>query len=118
MVLKIAGLERSRNRKNGYDARIVSAYWKGEGIPQPALEFRFHPERRWEFDFAWPDQKVALEVDGGIWIYGRHNRGAQIKKSWEKENEANCCAWHIYKCEPKELCTREIANLLKRALKL
>lgn len=69
-------------------------------------------------DFAWPDQKVALEADGGIWLYGRHNRPSAIKKTWEKENTANLLGWHIFKCEPKELCTQEIVSLLKEALKL
>jgi very-short-patch-repair endonuclease len=75
-------------------------------------------ERKWRFDFAWPAQKVALEVDGGIWIKGRHNQGAAMKGQWEKENEANCAGWHILKCEPKETITMQTVNLLKRALKV
>lgn len=32
-------------------------------------EHRFHPDRMWRFDFAWPDRKVAIEFQGGT--FGR-----------------------------------------------
>lgn len=38
---------------------------KVSSVGTPEREFRFHPERRWRFDFAWPDVKVAVEIDGG-----------------------------------------------------
>lgn len=75
----------------------------------------------WYSDFQNPakaDTRVALEVDGGIWIQGGHNRGAQIKATWEKENEAQIMGWHILKCEPKDLATMDTVNLIRRALGL
>jgi len=57
-----------------------------------------------------------LEVDGGIWIQGGHNRGAQIKKTWEKENAAQLLGWKILKCEPRDLCTVEIAAMIGVAI--
>ncbi len=100
-----------------YNPKIVLAYFKDAGLPQPLLEHKFHPDRRWRFDFAWPfPPQVALEVDGGIWIHGGHNRGAQMKATWEKENEAVIAGWRILKCEPKDLCTDATVNLLKRAI--
>ena len=81
-------------------------------------EYQFHSSRKWRFDWAWPLEKVALEVDGGIWIRGGHNRGAQMKLTWEKENEANIMGWKLLKCEPKDLCTVQTAMLIRRALNL
>lgn len=101
-----------------YNPAIVIAYFKSCGLLAPETEFRFHPERKWRFDFAWPEKKIALEVDGGIWIGGGHNRGAQIKKTWEKENEAHCMGWHILKCEPRDLCTTYVCALIQRCLNL
>ena len=106
--------------KTSYNPKIVTAFFAECGIPRPEFEWRFHPLRKWRFDIAWPNAigGLAVEVDGGIWIAGGHNRGAQIKKTWEKENEANCTGWHILKCEPKDLCTNDFANTIKRALNL
>ena len=33
-------------------------------------EYRFHPSREWLFDFAIPEVKVGIEVEGGIWNGG------------------------------------------------
>jgi hypothetical protein len=102
-----------------YNPAIVKDYFKECGLPEPQTEVLFHPTRKWRFDFSWPDadKLVALEVDGGIWIHGGHNRGAQIKKTWEKENEAQILGWKILKVEPKDLCTKETVELVRRALK-
>ena len=100
-----------------YNPRIVQAFFREHALPPPMTEYVFHPDRKWRFDFAWPLEKVALEVDGGIWIGGGHNRGAQLKKTWEKENEANLRGWCILKCEPKNLCTTAVVSLIHSALR-
>lgn len=58
------------------------------GLPEPVPELAFHPDRRWRFDWAWPDQRVALEIDGGVWSGGRHTRGAGFREDMEKLSEA------------------------------
>ena len=50
-------------------------------------EYRFHPTRKWRFDFLWkPD--VAIEIEGGIFTQGRHSRGAGMQKDMDKYNQA------------------------------
>jgi len=120
------GSRQPKRSKNGYNVDIVLAYFRSHKLPIPKAEFRFHETRLWRFDFAW-DMKnrgypediytnVALEIDGGIWVNGGHNRGAQMLKTWEKENEAACMGWRIIRCQPKDLCTQNTVNLIKRAL--
>ena len=86
------------------------------GLPLPIPEHVFHPTRKWRFDFAWPEYKVALEVDGGIWIKGGHNRGAQMKLDWEKQNNAAILGWRILKCEPHDLMRTQTIEILKQCL--
>lgn len=38
--------------------------------PQPEREYRFHDQRRWRFDYAFIDQRVAIELEGGIYSGG------------------------------------------------
>jgi very-short-patch-repair endonuclease len=58
-------------------------------------EYRFHPDRRWRFDFAFPIQQIAVEVEGGTWVNGRHNRASGIEDDMEKYNEATQLGWSV-----------------------
>lgn len=99
-----------------YNSKIVVVYFVEMGLPKPELEYRFHPERRWRFDFAWPDSKVAIEVQGGLFVMGRHTRGAALRKEHEKLNAAAAKHWGILYLEPQNLCLAETVELIKRCL--
>lgn len=81
--------------KSELEARFVLA-WRGlapDDAPAYVREHRFHPERRWEFDFAWPEHHLAVEIDGGQWVRtgGRHNRDSDR----EKLNQAAVYGWRV-----------------------
>ena len=65
-------------------------------LPQPECQYKFC-ERRWKFDFAWPDKKIAIEIDGGIWSGGRHVRGKGFEMDCEKLNKAVSLGWKVYR---------------------
>lgn len=64
------------------------------GVRMPDSEHRFHPERKWRFDFAWPERKVAIEVNGGG-SRGRHNTVIGDTKDAEKLNAAQTLGWAV-----------------------
>ena len=74
---------------NVLDTIIISALFPGV---QP--EFRFC-DRRWRFDYAWPDRKIALELEGGTWVGGRHTRGAGYRNDCRKYNRAAVLGWIV-----------------------
>ena len=97
-------------------AKVFVAMLKQNGLPEPVREFRFHPTRRWRFDFCWPEKRVALEVDGGVWTRGRHTRGAGWLKDTEKLNEAACRGWRLLRTTPSDLCSPDTLRVLTLAL--
>ena len=67
--------------------------WQQTGLQSPVAEYQFAPPRRWRFDYAWPDSRVAVEFDGGQWVAhgGRHNRDTDR----EKLNHAAALGWRV-----------------------
>ena len=65
------------------------------GLPEPEREYRFHPTRRWKFDFCWPSKMVAVELEGGTWTGGRHTRPIGFEQDCEKYNEAAIMGWKV-----------------------
>jgi very-short-patch-repair endonuclease len=65
------------------------------GWPQPAAEFRFHPKRKWRFDWSWEKEKVAVECEGGTWHSGRHVRGQGYEDDCSKYNAAQVMGWCV-----------------------
>ena len=88
---------------NAYERDTFQQLCEQEGLPCPVREFAFHPGRRWRFDYAWPAQKVAVEVDGGAWTQGRHTRGAGFIEDQVKRNAAVLLGWRVLHCTPDRL---------------
>jgi very-short-patch-repair endonuclease len=94
----------------------IPLYCRALRIPEPEREVRFHPVRRWRFDYAWPDQRIALEIDGGVWVGGRHSGGAGQVKDMEKMNHAAALGWRVFRCEPKPASVRAVLELVSSAI--
>jgi very-short-patch-repair endonuclease len=95
---------------------VFFAACKVRGIPEPVTEHRFHAVRKWRFDYAWPQYRVALEVDGGIFTGGKHGRGAGIAKDHEKANYAAAMGWLLIRVQPKHLNLEVTAQFIKAAI--
>jgi hypothetical protein len=94
------------------DATIIVRAMADAGIPEPIPEHRFHPTRRWRFDFAWPAVYVALEIEGGVWTRGRHTRPAGFLRDLEKYNTATSLGWSILRCTPQTVCSEQTISWL------
>ncbi|MFN3785205.1 MAG: hypothetical protein ACK4RS_00040 [Thiothrix sp.] len=85
--------------------------------PPHCREFRFHSKRRWRFDFAWPEKKLAVEVQGGIFSYGAHTRGAGFRNDREKINAAILDGWRVLEFTDREITNGEAICVIEMALK-
>lgn len=75
--------------------RTFLVHLRAAGLPEPETEHRFHPKRRWRFDFAFPESRIAVEVEGGTWAGGRHTTGKGFQKDCEKYNAAVELGWRV-----------------------
>lgn len=79
-------------------------------------EFKFHPVRKWRFDYAIPDHKIALEVEGGVWTGGRHTSSVGFLNDMEKYNTATLMGWRVFRTTPEDLYKKKTLDLLKTAI--
>ena len=101
-------------------------------VPEPIPEYKFHPVRKWRCDFAWPEYKLALDVEGGIYGRGKpcpscgisrtgaHSSVSGILRDIERGNAALLEGWIILRVLPEELELEngKAFNLVEAAFKL
>lgn len=87
-----------------------------QGLPRPVPEFRFAKPRRWRFDWAFPEARVAVEVEGGVYTRGRHVRPSGYLNDLEKYSEAAVRDWAVIRVTPDTLCTARTFDWITRAL--
>ena len=58
-------------------------------------QFRPFKERRFSCDFLLSDYNVIIEIEGGQWINGRHQRGTGYKNDIEKYNMITLAGYKI-----------------------
>ncbi len=96
--------------------QLLLLHIKAEGLPQPTLEYKFHKTRKWRFDMAFMGYLVAAEIDGGVWVQGRHTRGSGYVKDLEKMNAAAELGWLVFRFTPEMVESGEAIRQLKRVL--
>jgi very-short-patch-repair endonuclease len=96
----------------GKATKINSLMWEVHGILMRIEEFKFHPMRKWRFDFAWPEKRVAVEIEGGVWTRGRHTRGSGYIGDMEKYNSAVEMGWRVLRYQPGKIDFAQIKRVL------
>jgi very-short-patch-repair endonuclease len=87
------------------------------GLPTPEREYRFAPPRRYRADFAYPDQMLLIEVEGGVWTNGAHVRGGHYQSDCSKYNLAATMGFRVLRFTgdmiKSGLALRTIEDVLK-----
>lgn len=86
------------------------------GVPRPVAEYRFHPTRRWRFDWAFLDARLAIETEGAAFKAGggRHTRGAGFRADLEKYAEATILGWRVIRVLPEQIANGAALTLVTR----
>lgn len=77
------------------DALVEQILFAPEIGEEPALEYRFHPGRKWRFDIAFPQRKIAIEYEGIMTGKSRHTTITGFARDCEKYNEAVIAGWRV-----------------------
>lgn len=87
-------------------------------LPLPTRELQFDLARKWRFDFAWEELKIAVEIEGGIQSKGRHVRPEGFENDARKYNAAAMMGWKVLRFSSRMVSNGEaIAFIEERILK-
>lgn len=91
-----------------------------ENIPLPVREFQFCPARRWRADFAWPEQRLLVEIEGGLYIKGggRHQRHAGFENDCIKYNAMVVLGYRCLRFTGTQLKNSTAARFIQHAFDL
>lgn len=96
--------------------RLILAYALARGLPVPEFEYPFAaPDRQWRFDMLF-EGWLAVEVQGGLFIQGRHSRGPRLLGEHEKLNEAVIRGYAVVFCTPQDVESGAIFATVEKAL--
>lgn len=70
-------------------AGLIKAGYKAE------REYKFLEKRKFRFDIAIPELKIAIEFEGGVFSKGRHIRASGYIKDCQKYNLAVVNGWRL-----------------------
>lgn len=106
-------------------------------LPTFEREYVFHPTRKWRFDFAFIEQKLAVEVEGGLYTHGtgkklvfnaktrcmetrstqsRHLTIKGFEDDCEKYNAAAALGWRLIRVTTKHVKSGVAANAVLAGL--
>ena len=71
----------------------------------PTREHVFHPDRKWRIDFAWPDLKLAVEVESSV-----HRIRSRFAGDLDKYNALNRDGWTLLRYTRKMIESGQAIN--------
>ena len=95
---------------------LLAQHIQYAGLPTPVREYRFAPPRRYRADFAYPEQKILVEVQGGIYTRGAHSRGVGLERDYEKLNLAQLNGFRVFQFSRKMIESGVAVNMIEEVL--
>lgn len=125
----IANLKKGPGHLNAYQLLVhqsqkvkweemFSAQLKILNTPIPVQQFKFCPDRKFSADFAWPERKILVELEGGIWRRGggAHSHPANIIRDIEKQTLAAYHGYRVFRFWENDIKSWSAANMMKEVL--
>ncbi len=88
-------------KKVRHESRLeatFSLHLRANKFPPCVREFEFFEGRGWRFDFAWPERKIAIEVEGEV-----HRLKNRFDGDMEKYAMALLSGWRVLRVGSKQV---------------
>ena len=85
-------------------------------LPEPARQYLFHPTRRYRADFCFIPERLLVEVQGGVWVAGRHTRAQGYEDDCRRTCDALEHGWRILPVTPDMVASGEAVARIERVL--
>lgn len=81
------------------------------GLPPAVAEHRFHPVRKWRLDLAYPERKLAIEIDGMV-----HRIKGMFYRDLEKHQALFFEGWRLLRISTAQVRSGAALAMVRRAL--
>lgn len=88
----------------------------GAGYTEAVKQLYFCKPRAFRFDIALPKRRVAIEVDGGCFIGGRHVSKKGIRAEHEKGYLAAALGWRVIHVLPEDVMNGKALRRIEAVL--
>jgi len=79
-------------------------------------EYKFHPKRRFKFDYAIVDLKIAIEQEGGVYNGKAHGSVSGILRDIEKYTLAGANGWIVLRFLPEQMFKNDTINTINQTI--
>lgn len=110
-------LLRARFRDKTHASKLERKFlllWESFRGPALEREYPFHSERKWRADFAHVGSRTIVEIEGGIYVQGRHTRPAGFIKDAEKHFHAWLLGWSVIRLTAPQITTENVGRIIVR----
>jgi very-short-patch-repair endonuclease len=106
------GASRGTPRAESELERRFAQQIRAAGLAEPEREYYFIPNRNFMLDFAWPAQRLGVEIQGGA-----HRIKGKFKADLEKRALALVAGWRVLELGREEIRSEKGIEWLKELLR-
>ena len=86
------------------------------GLGGYVREAQIIPNRKFRYDFYFPEHRLCVEVQGGVWSNGAHSRPTGIKRDYEKSNLCTQYGFKLLQFDVKAVKSGEALDVTEQLI--
>lgn len=110
----MAGKQSLKTNNTAKNESLFFALLISQGLPLPEKEVKMIDGRRYRIDYAWPDLRLGVEIQGGVYTRGAHGSITGILQGYKKSNDAALYGWTLLYFTPAEMKSLTTINHIKK----